>query len=129
MKNLVDKKKSKVIQREVIESNDGNSGMMWKAVKRTLNWVEGGPPSALKDKKGNILTNAKEIAERFHEVLREKTKDITQRMEEYREDELTEEEELNRIGLHFNAPEFQFRNVSENDVKECLQELPRKSTT
>ena len=102
---------------------------MWKAVKRNLNWVEGGPPTALKDKDGKVLLKPTQIAERYHEVIREKVDKIAGDMEQWREDERTEEKELKRIGMTLSAEEFQFKKISVEQMKEFIRNLPKKSST
>merc|ERR1712106_1302060 len=102
---------------------------MWKAVKGNLNWIEGGPPSALTDKVGKLITKPKSIAERYHDVIREKVENISKEMEKWREDENTEEIELKRIGMTTKEKEFQFRKITEEELKVVISNLLRKTSS
>ena len=129
LEGLVKEKKSQLIQKEIFEDTNNQEGQMWKAVKRNLNWVEGSPPTALKDKDGKVIMKPEKVAERYHEVIQEKVEKIAREMDQWREDEETEEEELKRIGMRMDIPEFQFKKISQEQMRDIIHNLPKKSST
>ena len=66
VKDLIDRKRSQQIQKDIFEGSENQDGMMWKSIKRNLNWTEGGPPTALRDNDGKVQMKPEKVAERYH---------------------------------------------------------------
>ena len=82
-KILINNCKSKQIQKEIIAEPKGNTGRLWKAMRDTLNWREGGPPTELRLEGGKLSSNLKEVCNIYHKNLDNKVNKMARSLEKY----------------------------------------------
>ena len=83
----------------------------------------------LKNKDGKLESNLEEVANIYHEAIEEKIENIAQSMLEYEESEEEEERGLSEAGVRRGSEEFNFRPVTQEEVEEVIQKLPRKTSS
>ena len=82
------------MKQEINETEYKNPGALWKGVKRVLQWKDGGAPSELKNKTGEIIDDPQLIAEVIHNTFENKVESIILQNELFIE---TQEEEVYNI--------------------------------
>ena len=107
-----------------MENDEPWSGVMWRSLKRVLQWKEGGPPTELIDKTGNTIEDPEKLTELLHDTFEEKVRKILEENEKYLEDTKSKKEG-NKSLYKGTGRTFKFTQVDEKTVKEVIRALPR----
>ena len=125
----ISERKSFHIKKEISESNSSNTGSLWRAVKRCINWNTTGAPRQLRNNDGTIETKSSGIAEILHETMQNKVLNIVKNVEKYEESVETEARHVNDLLGNRVIEEFSFHEISEEDLRKIIRMLPRKTST
>ena len=98
-KKIIEDKKGKILRKKVLENGDDSGKSLWKAVKESLNWKEGGPPMELKNKEGKLECRLSKVCDIFHEAMEDKVNKIAKDMKEYEVTEAEEKKAVQEAGI------------------------------
>ena len=122
-------RKSFHIRKEINEADPTDTGSLWRAVKRCINWNTSGAPRQLRKEDGSVESKNEDMAEILHKTMQKKVLDIVKDVEKYEESEETETRHVKDLLGDKSIEEFSFQEVTEEDLRQILKTLPRKTST
>ena len=129
MRMKITERKSFHIKKEISEADSSDTGDLWRALKRCINWNTSGAPRQLRKKDGTVETRTEGIAEILHETMQDKVLTIVKNVEKYEESVETEARLVTDLLGNRLIEEFNFEEKSEEDLQKIIKTLPRKTST
>ena len=82
----------------------------------------------LKNSEGKVESNLEKVCDTYHLAIEKKTEKIAEEMAAFDESEDEEKEAIRTAGIHPGRTEFKFKELTSEEVRKVINNLPRKTS-